>query len=206
MSFINTYGGNKDTMRHSGLKAVKNAIAAGLTINQIREQASREGISFGSGAQQYLNARPANTFIAQYGGNEDTFANSGMQAVSKAMASGLSPAQIDQMARSEGVSFGINARNFLDNDRRQKEEQASIRARYDQQMKGIQTQLAQQQQMYQDNVAQMRFSLQAANNPSFRQSTLGVRAASDVSRNKGRRNKMNQTFSRGGLRISSLNL
>lgn len=56
-SFIQTYGGNVNTMAHSGLAAVKRAEAAGLSIGQIQDIARREGITFGSGAQSYFQQR-----------------------------------------------------------------------------------------------------------------------------------------------------
>lgn len=51
-TFIGMYGGNEDTMAHSGLSGVSRALEAGLTFDEIREQAAREGVSFGQGAQR----------------------------------------------------------------------------------------------------------------------------------------------------------
>lgn len=56
-SFIETYGGNLNTMAHSGLAAVRKAEAAGLSINQIRQMAREQGVSFGSGAQDYFRQK-----------------------------------------------------------------------------------------------------------------------------------------------------
>ena len=56
-SFIETYGGNLNTMAHSGLAAVKRAEAAGLSIGQIQQMAREQGISFGSGAQDYFRQK-----------------------------------------------------------------------------------------------------------------------------------------------------
>ena len=56
-SFIKTYGGNTSTMAHSGLKAVKRAEAAGLSIGQIQQMARDQGVSFGSGAQDYFRQK-----------------------------------------------------------------------------------------------------------------------------------------------------
>lgn len=50
-TFVGRYGGNVDTMKHSGLSGIDRARQAGLTYDQIRAQAAREGISWGSGAQ-----------------------------------------------------------------------------------------------------------------------------------------------------------
>ena len=56
-SFIKTYGGNLNTMAHSGLAAVKRAEAAGLSIGQIQQMAADQGVSFGSGAQDYFRQK-----------------------------------------------------------------------------------------------------------------------------------------------------
>lgn len=54
MSFIQTYGGNLQTMANSGLKAVNKARAAGLSDLEILQIGRNEGISWGSGAQASL--------------------------------------------------------------------------------------------------------------------------------------------------------
>jgi len=67
--FIETYGGNLSTMAHSGLAAVKRAEAAGLSIGQIQDIGRREGISFGSGAQDYFQrSNLATQFASQIAG------------------------------------------------------------------------------------------------------------------------------------------
>ena len=58
-NFINLYGGNKDTMAHSGLAAVKRAEAAGLSLEEIQRMAAAQGISFGQGARDYFAANKA---------------------------------------------------------------------------------------------------------------------------------------------------
>ena len=50
-SFINRFGGNKETMAHSGLAAVKRAEAAGMSLEEIQRTAAAQGISFGQKAQ-----------------------------------------------------------------------------------------------------------------------------------------------------------
>ena len=72
-SFIQTYGGNTETMRHSGLAAVKRAQAAGLSISQIQDQARREGITFGPGAQDYFRTETARQFTDQITNLQNTF-------------------------------------------------------------------------------------------------------------------------------------
>jgi hypothetical protein len=72
-SFIELYGGNKDTMAHSGLQAVKRAEAAGLSIGQIQQMARNQGISFGSGAQDYFRQKERQQFTDQITTLKNTF-------------------------------------------------------------------------------------------------------------------------------------
>ena len=57
---------------------IDRALNDGLTLNQDSSTASSQGVSWGTGAQQLLRTRPESAFISQYGGNEATFANSGI--------------------------------------------------------------------------------------------------------------------------------
>ena len=132
MSFIEQFGGNKETGRNTGLAAVRKAVESGMTINEIRSQLAREGIATGSKATEYLAARPATSFIAQYGGNEETFSHSGYQALERARQSGLSDAQIRAQAAAEGVSFGYRAEESL--------RQSSIADSFKQQLAAMQAQ------------------------------------------------------------------
>ena len=43
----------------SGLKSLNRALDSGYTLNQIRDQTAREGVTFGYRAQDFLNARPS---------------------------------------------------------------------------------------------------------------------------------------------------
>ena len=72
-NFIRTYGGNTDTMAHSGLKAVRAAEAAGLSIGQIQQMAASQGISFGSGAQDYFRQKEKQQFTNQIATLTNTF-------------------------------------------------------------------------------------------------------------------------------------
>lgn len=112
-SFINRFGGNTQTMAHSGYKSLQNALNSGMTINQIRDLTAREGVSFGQRAQDFLNARSPNSFIAKYGGNANTMANSGYAALERALADGLTINQIRDRAKNEGISWGNKASSFL---------------------------------------------------------------------------------------------
>ena len=72
-SFIETYGGNLNTMAHSGLKAVRRAEAAGLSIGQIQRMAREQGVSFGSGAQDYFRQKEREQFTNQIATLQNTF-------------------------------------------------------------------------------------------------------------------------------------
>ena len=152
MSFIEQFGGNKETGRNTGLAAIRKAVESGMTINEIRGQLAREGIATGSKATEYLAARPATSFIAQYGGNEETFGHSGYQALERARQAGLSDAQIRAQAAAEGVSFGYRADASL--------RQGSIADSFRQQMEQInlqrEQQLAQMQQQFKIETERMR--------------------------------------------------
>ena len=156
MSFIEQFGGNKETGKHTGLAAVNKALAAGMTINEIRSQLSREGIQTGSEATKFLAARPATSFIAQYGGNESTMGHSGLNALERAQAAGLSLGQIRAQAEAEGVSFGYRAQNVLQQDARIQ----SITDTFRQQMEAMnrqrQQELAELQQQFKIETERMR--------------------------------------------------
>jgi DNA-binding transcriptional MerR regulator len=72
-SFIETYGGNLNTMAHSGLAAVRKAEAAGLSINQIQQMAANQGVSFGSGAQDYFRQKEKQQFTNQISQLQSSF-------------------------------------------------------------------------------------------------------------------------------------
>ena len=116
MSFVSQYGGNQETGKHTGMKGINAALAAGMTINEIRSQLAREGVQTGSRATEFLAARPASSFIAQYGGNEDTMGHSGLIALNRAQASGMSLGQIRSQAAAEGIQFGSRAADVLRQD------------------------------------------------------------------------------------------
>lgn len=63
--FITRFGGNTDTMAHSGMAAVRAAEDAGYSIAQIQQMGIDQGISFGSGAQTYFNQQRQKSFDDQ---------------------------------------------------------------------------------------------------------------------------------------------
>ena len=132
-SFISAYGGNMDA-RATGLQSIRRALDSGLTINQVRDQINREGVSMGPAARDFLNSRPSNSFVAKYGGNYDTMRNSGMQSVNRAMASGLSWEQVQQQAQQQGISWGTRAQDYFTSqgiERDRKAEEARKKAEFD---------------------------------------------------------------------------
>ena len=214
-SFIARWGGNKET-GGSGNAAIQRALASGMTLNQIRNQAQREGISWGSKAQDYLNTRSPNLYISQYGGDENTMADSGLAAVSRAMSAGMTPQQIEHRAASEGVSFGSKARAFLDAQGRPKQENSyledmranneRIQAQFDQRMAALNQQMAAQQNVYAKSLETMQNTLKATMSPNIRESVLGVKGASTGGSDSQAqaRQGLKGTFSRSGMRIKKI--
>jgi len=213
MSFIRRYGGNQETMAHSGMAAVQRAIDAGMTVHQIQAQAGREGISFGHKAQDYLNARQG-TFIGKYGGNEGTMAHAGLQAVDAASAAGLSYEEMQRQAAAEGVQFQSGAqalfksyRDAAEQQKRREQEMKSLQSRFDSQMASIRTQMASQQSAYDKNLKSMENTMKATMNPNNRESVLGIKGASTGSASDSAamaRQGVKGTFSRSGLRIKKI--
>jgi len=90
--FITKYGGNTDTMAHSGLSAVKAAEAAGLSIAQIQQMGIDQGISFGSGAQTYFNQQRQKSF------------NDQLEKIQQQNAANLKQLTIDQNTRLDKMA------------------------------------------------------------------------------------------------------
>ena len=193
-SFIETYGGNLSTMAHSGMAAVQRALDAGLTINEIRNQAAREGVSFGTRAREFLAARPASSFIAQYGGNEATMRNTGLDAVRRAQQAGLSINEIRNRAAQEGISFGVGAQSaFSSYDTQQQLKQ---------QQQMFQQQLAAQQRQAQEAQRQLMINMQRGD-----RAPAAVKTASSGAEQSGlTRRGTTGYFGRRGMRIGSLNV
>ena len=156
MSFVSQFGGNQETGKHTGMGGINAALAAGMTINEIRNQLAREGVQTGSKATEFLAARPSTSFIAQYGGNEGTMGHSGLSALNRAQAAGLSLGQIRSQAAAEGIQFGERAANVL----RQDETIQSITDSFTQQIAELnrarEQELAQMQQQFKIESERMR--------------------------------------------------
>lgn len=202
MSFIRTYGGNTDTMAHSGMKGVQAAIDAGMTIHQIEAQAAREGISFGHKAREYIDARKG-TFIGKYGGNEGTMANAGLQAVNAASAAGLSYDEMRRQAAAEGVQFMSGAQNLF----KQYDQQQAMQKHFDSQLAQLQQRMIGQQASYDKNLQSMQNTLMATMQPNNRESVLGIKGATVGTGSEGQqmaRQGVGGNFARSGMRIKKI--
>jgi hypothetical protein len=100
--FIDRYGGNAST-NQSGLGSLDRALAAGVTLDQIRAS----GVNFGPAAANKIDML-SNSFVGQYGGNLNTN-QAGLASVNRALASGMSIAEI----QNKKVDWGPDAKDFL---------------------------------------------------------------------------------------------
>jgi len=84
----------------------------------------------------------------------------------------------------------------------------SIQNAFNAQMQQVQSQMAQQAQTYQNNLAEMKNTLTAQQNPQTRESVLGVKGSAPDSSNTAKLNRqgMKGSFARTGLRIKALNI
>jgi|14_taG_2_1085336.scaffolds.fasta_scaffold26878_2 hypothetical protein len=90
--FITRFGGNTETMAHSGLAAVRKAEDAGYSIGQIQQMGIDQGISFGSGAQTYFNQQRQKSFDDQ------------LAAIQRQSAANLKQLTIDQNTRLDKMA------------------------------------------------------------------------------------------------------
>lgn len=106
MSFINTFGGR-------GLGALNRALENNrMTIRDAAGKAQKQGFKFGELAQNKINSY-YNTHIGEFGGN--THANSsGLAAVKRAMATGMSADDVQNRGRRENITWGQAAQEFFD--------------------------------------------------------------------------------------------
>ena len=211
MNFVSKYGGNVATGKHTGMKGIRAALDAGLTINQIRDQLKREGIQTGTKATEFLAARPAESFIAQYGGNEETMAHSGLKAVKAAEATGLSKAQVEQMGKEQGISFGSGAQEYFN--------QPSPEEIFASRIKNLQdtftATLKQQQDRFQEmqrsqeqRMATLQQQMQSTAAQQTRPTVAGVKMAEGAGGTAMQiaRRGVTGAFGRRGMRISGLNV
>lgn len=90
--FITRFGGNTDTMAHSGMVGVRAAEAAGYSIAQIQQMGIEQGITFGSGAQTYFNQQRQKKFDDQ------------LEAIKQQNAANLQQLTIDQNTRLDKIA------------------------------------------------------------------------------------------------------
>ena len=110
-SFISRFGGNMST-RQSGKASIDKALNSGMTINEVRNLAAREGVNFGPAAQSFLNSQSSSNFISQYGGDYRSN-SSGLASVNKAEAAGMSWEDIQRQGQQQGINWGSNAQNYF---------------------------------------------------------------------------------------------
>ena len=103
--FIERFGGNKDTMAHSGLSAVKEAENAGYSIAQIQQMGIDQGISFGSGAQTYFNQQRQKSFDDQLAAMQQQNA-ANLQQLTIDQNTRLDKMAADQQRRSDELAAG----------------------------------------------------------------------------------------------------
>ncbi len=105
--FINRFGGNKETMAHSGLKAVKAAEAAGLSIRQIQQMANAQGVQFGHRAVDYINEQlgpsAEDTFASQISAMQQMFQQSMQQQMQQAMVAQQTRPEVAGVKMAEGT-------------------------------------------------------------------------------------------------------
>jgi DNA-binding transcriptional MerR regulator len=199
------------------MKSIQKAIDAGMTINEIRNQLAREGVQTGSKATEFLAARPASSFIAQYGGNENTMGHSGMMAVNRAQAAGMSISDIRSQAAREGVTFGTNAQNLFRSEDARIEQQTNL----NNQLKGLQgelgslkTQMQQERDAAAKRMEEMQGSFaqamaQRSERPRVESIRFADRGTGGATQQQLKRRGIRGTFGRAGerlMKISSLNV
>jgi hypothetical protein len=92
-----------------GLSAISRALESGMTAEQIRASAEKEGVGFGPEASKLLGTTPAQQYLSQYIGQGGTSGTLGLSAVEKARQAGLSDAEIRTFATAQNLNFGPSA-------------------------------------------------------------------------------------------------
>tara|TARA_B100000287_G_scaffold344694_1_gene331938 strand:- start:615 stop:1262 length:648 start_codon:yes stop_codon:yes gene_type:complete len=215
MSFVSQYGGNLETGKNTGMKGINAALAAGMTINEIRDQLRKEGVQTGTKATEFLAARPSKSFISQYGGNLETMAHSGLRAVKAAEAAGLSSNQIQRMASAQGITFGSGAQEYFKNQQEASVENkfatqiATMQDMFAKSMQQQQTQYEQMQKVQEERMAVLRQQIQQAQGAQQqRPAVAGVKMAEGTGGTAMQiaRRGIGGAFGRRGMRISGLNV
>lgn len=103
--FITRFGGNTETMAHSGLGAVRAAQDAGYSIAQIQQMGIDQGISFGSGAQTYFNQQRQKGFDDQLAAIQQQNA-ANLQQLTIDQNTRLDTMAADQQRRSDELAAG----------------------------------------------------------------------------------------------------
>jgi len=215
-SFINRFGGAGGMV---GQASIDRALAAGMSINEIRSALSNEGIGTGAKATSFLASKPASSFVSQYGGTRDQTAT-GLAAVNRAIAGGMSIKDIQDQAAKEGVAFGSRAAQFLADSARQEAEDNfgnklnQVKAQFQQDFQNLSNQLQQERADSAKAMEEMRGSFaqamsQRAERPRVESVRFADRGTGGTTRQQQQRRGIRGTFGRAGdrlMKISSLNV
>ena len=108
--FVSEYVRSAPTNNVVGLSAVQQAQSAGMSIADIKAAQQRQGFTFGSGAQNYINS--ASPFVSKY---VTAPSNNlvGLDAVKRAQTAGMTIADIQAAGQSEGFTFGGGAEQYM---------------------------------------------------------------------------------------------
>ena len=99
------FGGNTETMAHSGMAGVRAAEDAGYSIAQIQQMGIDQGISFGSGAQTYFNQQRQKSFDDQLAAMQQQNA-ANLQQLTIDQNTRLDTMAADQQRRSDELAAG----------------------------------------------------------------------------------------------------
>lgn len=103
-SFIGAQGDPTKTIL--GAAATQRALQAGMTTEQLREAATKEGVGFSPEAAPLVGVPVAKQFLSQYIGPAGTAGYLGAAAVERARSAGLSDPEIKTFAAAQNLQFG----------------------------------------------------------------------------------------------------
>ena len=215
-SFINRFGGQGGMV---GQASIDRALASGMTINQIRSALSNQGVGTGAKATSFLAARPASSFVSQYGGTRDQSA-AGLASVTRAMGSGMSIKDIQDQAMREVVAFGPAAQQFLtksaveDQSKQFEDKITNLQNQFNDQYKQLSAQLQQERADSKKAMDEMQGSFAQAmsqrdSRPRVESIRFADRGTGGATQRQLQRRGVRGTFGRAGerlMKISSLNV
>ena len=121
-NFIKRYV-NSGSTTHVGKAAVLRAQEDGKTLQDIRNASRNQGFTLAEGANKYIDQQLSNTtatalpdFISKYV-NSGSTTHAGLTAVEKAVADGMSIADIQKASVAQNFQFASKAQSYLDDAR-----------------------------------------------------------------------------------------